>query len=77
VKELLLATAIETAVIEPTARHLRQAPALRVQVPHRREPLDLNADVFRYVISTIGEVHPLARPSHLRRSAARSWSRAR
>jgi hypothetical protein len=77
VKEFILATAMETAVIEPTARHLRQAPALRVQVPRRREPLDLSADVFRYVIDTIGEVRPALRSTHTRRASARHWPRAR
>jgi hypothetical protein len=77
VKELILASAIETAVIEPTARHLRQAPALRIHLPQHREPLDLSAEVFRYAISTSGEVRPAVRAAHIRRASARAWSRSR
>ena len=58
-KEVILASAIESAVIEPTARHLRQAPALRLEVRRRREPLDLNAGVFHYRICRDGSIQPL------------------
>jgi hypothetical protein len=59
VKEVVLAGAIESAVIEPTARHLRQAPALRVEMRRRREPLDLTADVFRYLVGVDGSIQPV------------------
>jgi hypothetical protein len=59
VKEAILASAIASAVIEPTARHLRQAPALRIQLRQRREPLDLEADVFRYLIARDGSIQPV------------------
>lgn len=58
-KEVVLASAIDSAVIEPTARHLRQAPALRVEMRRRREPLDLTADVFRYLVGRDGSIQPV------------------
>jgi len=59
VKEVLLAGAITSAVIEPTSRHLRQAPALRIELRRRREPLDLDADVFRYRLCADSSIQPL------------------
>ncbi|MGZ8868434.1 MAG: hypothetical protein ACXW2P_08825 [Thermoanaerobaculia bacterium] len=58
-KEAILAGAIESAVIEPTARHLRQTPALRIQLRQRREPLDLDAGIFRYLIARDGSIQPV------------------
>jgi hypothetical protein len=59
VKEVLLAGAISSAVIEPTPRHLRQAPALRIELRRRREPLDLDAEVFQYRICVDGSIQPM------------------
>ena len=58
-KEVLLAGALSAAVIQPTLRHLRQASALRMEIRRRREPLDLEADVFRYRLCVDGSIQPL------------------
>jgi hypothetical protein len=55
----VLSAAISTSVIEPTAQHQRQSAPLRITVRRRREPLDLNADVFRYLITRNGEIVPV------------------
>ena len=58
-KEALLASVITSAVLEPTSRHRRQAPAIRIELRRHREPLDLNADVFRYRHCVDGSIQPL------------------
>ena len=58
-KEVILASAIDAAEIQPTARHRREAPALRMEMRRRREPLDLTADVFRYLICPDGSIQPV------------------
>ena len=49
-KAAILAATIEASVVEPTALHRRESPALRFEMPSVQTPLDLNADVFRYLI---------------------------
>jgi len=50
VKAAILAVTIESSVIEPTALHRRESPALRFEMPSVQTPLDLSASVFRYLV---------------------------
>ncbi|HEU4522047.1 MAG TPA: hypothetical protein VFT12_08595 [Thermoanaerobaculia bacterium] len=55
----VLSAAITSSVIEPTPLHRRQSAPLRVMMKRRREPLDLNATVFRYLIDRRGGIQPV------------------
>jgi hypothetical protein len=46
----VLAGTITASTIEPTAMHLRQGPALRITVDNPLQPLDLDSEVFRYLV---------------------------
>ncbi|HVS30894.1 MAG TPA: hypothetical protein VMS98_05515 [Thermoanaerobaculia bacterium] len=58
-RAVVLAGAITSATVQPTAFHLRTSPALRHELRRRREPLDLDANPFRYLISRDGELQPV------------------
>ena len=49
-RAVVLAGTINASTVEPTTLHLRQGPALRVIVENTFAPLDLDADVFRYLV---------------------------
>ncbi|HUP47607.1 MAG TPA: hypothetical protein VNA04_02340 [Thermoanaerobaculia bacterium] len=55
----ILSAAISTSPIEPTAHHLRRSASLRVTVRRRREPLDLEASLFRYLVGWDGSIQPV------------------
>ena len=56
---VVLTSALETSVVEPTPRYERAMPARYARVPAFREPLDLTADVFRYLETIDGRVLPI------------------
>ena len=47
---VVLASAINSSTVEPTARSLREGQAQRMIVENTYAPLDLDAEVFRYLI---------------------------
>ena len=49
-RAVVLAGTINSSTVDPTARHLRQGPALRITVDNPLQPLDLDVEVFRYLV---------------------------
>jgi hypothetical protein len=47
----VLAGTINASNVEPTEMHLRQGVALRVILENTYAPLDLEAEVFRYLLA--------------------------